>query len=195
MNTNHVFESDKDVEDAKAEAAAAKAEAAAAKAETEALKAEKSKSDEELKKLKGKDMNFRRLESMTQDERDALTEKELELQKRSEALEDRQRNFEESNKNDWRNSAIERASRGDKEKAKAIIAALADVAGEDTDRTSIESRIAKAAKLAREDVSIDHVGNAFSFGGAPHEKQAAKTFDQTDAGADLAKRLGMNFGK
>ena|ERR1035437_440277 len=186
---------DTEIKAAKAEAEAARAEAATSKAEAESLRAEKTKLDDEYKKLKGKDMNFRRLESMTQEEKDALTEKELELQKRQETLEDEVSSHRKSVRDDWRTSAIERASQGDAEKAKAITAALDDVAGEDKDRASIEARVAKAVKLARKDDAIDHLGSAFSFNAPPPEKGEAKGYGESEEGQSLAKRLGMGFVK
>lgn len=182
-------------EKAAKEVADAKAEAATAKAEADALKVEKEKLESEYKKLKGKDMNFRRLEQMTQEERDALTDKETELQKRQEALEDQQQSHIKALHDDWRSAAIEKASRGDAEKAKAIQAALDDLKGEETDRASIESRVAKAAKLARKDDPTDRVGSVFSFNGYSPEKPKEKSFADTDEGTELARRMGLSYVK
>jgi hypothetical protein len=133
---------------------------------------------------------------MTQEEKDALTEKELELQKRAEVLEDRQTQHDKAIKDDWRNSAIERYSKGDSDKAKKIVEALKDLSGDEHDRSSIEAKVAKAAKLSREDKEFDHVGSAFgNFNGAPPEPPAEKGFGETEEGAALANKLGFRFAK
>jgi hypothetical protein len=181
---------------AKAEAEAAKAEATAAKAEAEAIKADKERLEQENLKLKNKDTNFKRLRDMTEAERDLLTEQEIALKKKSEELDDRLAGHEKSVRDDWQNNAIERYARGDEAKAKKIKEALSELSGEATDRPSIEARVAKAAKLAREDAEIDHVGMAFSgFNGAPPEKSEDKSFAETEAGQSLASKLGLRISK
>ena len=167
----------------------------------EAEKAERSKVAEELeatrmelKKLQSKDMNFRRLEQMTQEEKDQLTEQELILRKKQEDLDDQLKAHSKAVKDDWRNAAIERYSRGDADKAKEIALALKDLSGEETDRISVEARVAKAAKLARKD-NDDHVAKAFSFGGGSPEPEPKKNFADTPEGQSLAARLGMSISK
>ena len=99
-------------------------------------------------------------------------------------------------KDDWRTSAIERHAKGDAEKAKRIAEAMKELSGAETDRPAIEAKVAKAAKLAREDVEIDRVATAFGgFSGAAPEKPAEKGFGETEDGLSLASRLGLNIAK
>ena len=176
------------------EAETAKADAVKAKAETEQIKVEKEKVDNELKGLRSKEYNFKKLRDMTEAEKEKLTDKELELQKRQEALEDQQAQHSKAIKDDWRNSAIDRYSRGDKDKAEKIREALKDLAGEETDRLSIETRVSKAARLIKEDKEIDHVGTAFnSMSGEPPEKPEEKDFADTEEGQAKARSMGFRF--
>jgi chromosome segregation ATPase len=188
-------QNDEALKAAQAEAAQAKAEAEARKTELESIRAEKDKSDAELAKLRNKDMNFKRLREMTDEEKDKLTEQEMSLKRKEEELDDRLSSHEKAVRNDWRSAAIEKASHGDPDKAKAIEEALKDVTGEDTDRSAIESRVAKAARLARKDNEVDHVGSAMSFSGSAPERQKEKDFADTPEGSDFARRSGFRFAQ
>jgi hypothetical protein len=187
--------SERTKEEIDAALAAKDTEIATAKAQAEAVAAEREALALENAKLKAKELNFgklrKKVDEMTEDERNALTEKELELQKRAEELEASQTTFQKTVKDEWRSNAIQRLSGGDAAKAKEIEAAMAEVVGSDSDRASVEAHVLKAAKLARKDAAPDPLLSAFGgFSGTAPEKADAKP-ERTVQGAALAKMMGL----
>lgn len=168
-------------------------EAKALKEELEAKAQELKEKSERLQGLESKDMNFRRLEQMTEAEKSKLTEKETELMKRQEALEDQQRSFENKQIESIKEYAIKNLVGEDAELREKILEKYKSIAGEAKTPEEISERVADAFAMARrKNESINPLAAVMGVpGSAP--KQKSGNFADTDAGKALAKELGMSF--
>ena len=76
--------------------------------EAKALQDQLAESQARITKLENKDYNFRRLEEMTEAEKEKLTTQEIILQKKAEELDATQKNFTQQMRTDLKNDAFDK---------------------------------------------------------------------------------------
>lgn len=84
------------------------------------VQAELEEAKVQLAKLENKDLNFRRLESLTEAEKAKLSATELELKKKAEELEDKQKTFTEKFVGDIKGDELRRLTGSDEELKKKV---------------------------------------------------------------------------
>lgn len=166
---------------------------------------------DELIKQKTEDVvgarkKFKRLEEMSEEEKEAMTEKELELQERQEALDARQAASEKAMKETQqrevdarRANAIKRIA-GDDEELQAKIEAnygrITDASKAQTEE-EIRSIAQDAYNMLGTPASSNPVEGAFGDGGYGDAGDVVKKqdFSETPKGKSLADSLGLNQTK
>lgn len=145
--------------------------------------------------LESKDMNFRRLEQMTETEKGKLSDKEKELMQRQEALEDQQKSFENKQTESYREYAFRTIVGTDKDLREAVEEKYKIIAGDAKTPEEIAERVQDALAMARrKHESINPIASIMGAGGTgPVRKDT--NFADTARGKDLAAALGMNISK
>jgi len=154
----------------------------------------------EAAKEQGK--NFKHLRDYSKEEKDLLTEKELELLQRSDKLEedrakdsqDRQ-TFEKTQKDERVNNLVNRLSRGDKEIADKIRVNLSRISGFDGAAVTEEALrpfVQDAFNmLGPVTPKVDPLMEAHQQGGATGEYKPDGSFAETADGKETANALGL----
>lgn len=184
--------------------------------EKQVAEAEKSKADYEktiaekdaLIKQKTEDVvgarkKFKKLEEMSEEEKEAMTEKEIELQQRQEELDARQAKAEEAQKetlqkeiNARRANAIKAYAGEDEELAQKIEANFGRISDSKGAQTEDEIRavVQDAYNMLGTPAPSDAVSGAFTQGGDGRAGDTSNKgdFSETPKGKDLAGSLGLN---
>lgn len=184
--------------DPNAGAAAAAAAAGAGTTPTlEELQAQIATKDAELaaaqEKIKGyadKDFNFKRLREMTEQEKSALSAREMEIVTRQEKLEDEQKSWREAQELAHKNDAMSLLAGGDEELRRKLEFHYNRIADPATTRDQIFSKMSEAAKLAGQNVQSDPFSRAASFSGGMQPPNQTKGLSAEQS--DLAARLGIS---
>lgn len=150
---------------------------------------------------------FKKLEDLTEEERDAMTEKEIELQERQEALDARQAKSEEAQKetlqkeiNARKAQAIKKFAGNNEELAAKIEANFGRIS--DASKAQTAEEIGLIAQDAYNMLGIPSSGNPVEgamgdggFGDAGGEGADKTDFSDTEKGKNLAGHLGLNQAK
>lgn len=166
--------------------------------EKEALAQEAASVKERLSKLEAKDMNFRRLEQMTEDEKAKLSAQEMEIIKRQEALESEQRDFRNRQIDSYKNAAISALPIGDDAEMREKITKNYDrIKDEAVTPEEIARKMYEAYSMT---IGTQNIANplnvAMGFsGGQPPKSTSSKGFADSDEGKALAASLGMSIAK
>lgn len=141
----------------------------------------------ELEKLKGKDISFSKLKSDTEAEKAALAAEKEELAKKVTKLEGDLTSLTAAQRTDWKSSMLGGL---DEAKRKEVEAEYAVLNMPEGSREEINTRMAKAMKLA----GIERRGDlsSIAFASGSDTKPATKSFMDTDKGKELYKSV---FGK
>jgi hypothetical protein len=130
---------------------------------------------DKLSKLENKDLNFRKLESMTEDEKNKLTAVELSLKQQAEDLDTKQKTFEIGFVSDIKNDLLESISNGDEELKKKIELNYARLKGADEvkTRSEISELMRDAYKLSVQHPSSNSLNRAVNFTGQSPAKSSS----------------------
>lgn len=176
------------------EARAAVEAAQKAEAKAKELETQLSQTREQLGKLQNKDLNFRRLEQMTEAEKEKLTATEKQLMQQAEQLEAKTKELEGNTLAFHRRNAISLAARGNEDVAKELETAWNDISGEPKTEQEFLEKAAKVYRLVKGTTpQFSAVTSAFAqVGSAPPSDQGTKKgYGDTEEGKNLANRLGM----
>lgn len=157
--------------------------------------------EQKSKDVIGARRKYKKLSDMSDEERDSLTEKELELQKRQEEQEERQQDFEkrqqaltEKEVTARKNNAILKFAGEDKELAEKIFANYDRI--KDAETASTNEEVAKIASEAFNMLGTpkgDGVESVINSGGNGKSGEGDKTdFSETSEGKEIAGALGLN---
>ena len=106
--------------------------------ESSALNTSLEENKEKLTKLENKDFNFRKLESMTEEEKNKLTAVELSLKKQQEELEEKQKSFETGFVTDVKKDLLDSLVGDDEELRKKVELNYARIKDSETAKTREE---------------------------------------------------------
>lgn len=146
--------------------------------------------------------NFKLLRDMTKEEKDLLSEREVELLQRQEALEEARKTdvearekFQKDQKESIVNNLVTRLSRGDKEIADKIRVNLSKINGFDAAAIT-EEAIKPFAQdafnmLGPVTPKVDPLMEAHLAGGGTAEYKPSDNYAETKEGQDVAKGLGL----
>lgn len=147
-----------------------------------------------LSKLENKDMNFKKLRELSDDERKQLSAKEIELMKRQESLEEATKGFVSTQVNSYKDDALATLAGDNEELRKKTLGHYDRIKDEATSREDIRRKMRDAFTLAKQEVvsGIDPFATAMGYTGgqAPNAKpnQGEYSADQKD----LASKLGLS---
>lgn len=158
--------------------------------EAKALQDQLNETTEKLKKLENKDFNFRRLESMTEEEKAKLTDIELGLKKKQEELENQQKEMESTFVGDVKWDLINSLVGDDEELRKKVELNYSRI--KDSDKAKSRAEI----KAILDDAYVMSVGikgknpitSAVNASGAP----SVKSEKLSDDVVGLGKKLGLS---
>lgn len=151
---------------------------------------------ERLSKLETKDFNFRKLESMTQEEIAKLSTREIEVQKQIEEIAKQQQDFSQKQIDFTKKKALSLVAGHDEELQAKVLTNYDRIKDEATTEEEIARKMFEAYTLATgSSPSVNPIAQAMTFtGGTPPPNKSAD-FSQTDRGKDLASSLGMSIAK
>lgn len=159
--------------------------------EATALQSQIEETKEKLTKLENKDFNFRRLEQMTEEEKDKLSAAELSLKQQQEALEAEQKSFKESFVGDIKKDTLEKFVGEDEELLKKVEFHMARFPESKTaqSRSEIEGLVKDAMLLATGGRSSNPLNAAMNASGsAPARVQKEKLSDEA---MNMASKFGL----
>lgn len=164
--------------------------AAAAKA---AAEAELAKAKELLAKKDDKEMNWKRLNTMTEEEMKKLSTKEVELMKRQEEIEERQRTMDQRQRDTYKANALARFGVYDEETRTKVLANYDRIKDEDATEEQIVSKMRDAITIATgtsPSMRVNPMFVATAPLGMPHAAQPPGKI--TGEVADLAAKMGIS---
>lgn len=163
---------------------------AAAKA---AAEAELAKAKELLAKKEDKEMNWKRLNTMTEEEMKKLSTKEVEIMKRQEELEERQRTMDQRQRDTYKANALARFGVYDEETRTKVLANYDRIKDEDATEEQIAAKMRDAITIATGTSPSSRINPMFA-GNAPlgmaHAPQPPGKI--TGEVADLASKMGIS---
>lgn len=170
--------------------------------EVAALKEEKEKAlqekEAELEKLRNKDLNFKKLREMTEEEKAKLSATELALKAEQDRFREEQQSFYSGFVSDIKDDLLETIAGDDEDLRKSILANYDRIKDSDTARSrkEISAIMHEAAKLAgvTSGSKVSPLVRAANYSGRPI-KAPEKSFSETEEGRSLAKELGLGFIK
>lgn len=157
--------------------------------EIKSLQEKLEETNQKLSKLENKDFNFRKLEEMTEAEKEKLSSAELALKKQQEELEEKQRSFETSFITDVKNDLLSSMAGDDEELKKTIEAnynRLSDFASAKS-REQIKSLLNDAYVMSVGARFVNPVLNANNVSG----NSSVKTAKSSEGIVDIGKKLGL----
>lgn len=158
--------------------------------EVKSLQQQLEETNEKLSKLENKDFNFRRLEEMTEAEKEKLSAAELALKKQQEELEEKQRSFETTFVTDIKNDLLNDMAGDDEELRKKIEAnynRLSDSANAKS-RDQIRALLNDAYAMSAGKVFVNPVLNANNTSGSSPIKGSKPSGNVLEVG----KMLGLS---
>lgn len=164
--------------------------AAAAKA---AAESELAKAKEQLAKKDDKEMNWKRLNSMTEDEMKKLSTKEVELMKRQEEIEERQRTLDQRQRDTYKSNALARFGVYDEEVRTKVLANYDRIKDEDATEEQIAAKMRDAITIATGTSPSSRMNPMFA-GNAPLGVSHSPVPPGKITGdvADLAAKMGIS---
>lgn len=171
-------------------------EAQALRTEKEAHATELAAAKQRLVGLENKDYNFRKLESMTQEEINKLSATELEIKKDQEKLRADQEAFSQKQIESAKRSALNMVAAGDDELQAKILANYDRIKDEATTEEEIRNKMYEAYTLTTAIGPAENpLAQAMTFTGGKPPVNKTESFAETERGKDLAASLGMNIAK
>lgn len=167
----------------------------AIKDEKDALASEAAAIKERLSKLEAKDMNFRKLEQMTEEEKAKLSDKEKELMLRQEALETQQKEFTSKQIESSKNHVLTMLVGDDEETRAKVLKNYDRIKDEATSLEEISIKMNEAYSMT---IGTQNIANplsvAMGFNGGQAPKKESTRFADTERGKAIAKELGLPSG-
>ncbi len=150
--------------------------------------------------------NFKKLRDMSDAEKELYTEKELELMKRNEAIEEQQvlfkkeqDEFKQKQKDAIIENLVTKYAKGDKELASQIKINLGKLNPELINPAITEAELTPHVESAFNMLGIkqspDALREANNYSGGVVEVKSENDFSNTQAGKELAGSMGLNIGK
>lgn len=165
---------------------------AAAEAKTK-IEEELNHAKEQLAKQENKDMNWKRLNNMAEEEVKKLSSREMELIKRQEALEDRQKTWQEQQLMSHKNNALSRFGVYDDEVKAKVLANYDRIKDDATTEEQVLSKMRDAVTIATGSSPNVRMNPLFagsaSLGMAPSARGSSPVSGDV---AELAKKLGLS---
>lgn len=156
---------------------------------------EASEIKERLVKLEAKDMNFRRLEQMTEEEKAKLSVEQLEVRKQMEALADKQKEFSTKQIDSYKGNAIAALAGEDAETRDKVLKNYDRIKDDAVTPEEINRKMMEAYAMT---VGTQTIANplsvAMGFAGGQGPKKENKSFSDSAEGISFAKSLGMKIG-
>lgn len=157
------------------------------------LEQELSSTKEQLAKSANKDMNWKRLNNMTEEETKKLSIREMELIKRQEELEDQQKSWQQQQMDSHKTNALAAFGIHDDEVRQKVLANYERIKDEAVTPEQIQSKMRDAVTIATgaaPSVRINPVFAGNSPMGMPH--QAQRSGQVSGDLKDLASKLGLS---
>jgi len=157
------------------------------------LEQELSSTKEQLAKSANKDMNWKRLNNMTEAETQKLTIREMELIKRQEELEDQQKSWQQQQMDSHKTNALASFGIHDDEVRQKVLANYERIKDEAVTPEQIQSKMRDAVTIATgaaPSVRINPVFAGNSPMGMPH--QAQRSSQVSGDFKDLASKFGLS---
>ena len=165
------------------------------KVDVEALQKALEEKEAELNKLRQKDYNFKRLRDMTEEEKQKLSQAEIELKKNQEELEERMQTFTESAKKEKVDIALGRFAAGDKDLGDKIMHHFNRLKDEGDSQEAITRRMEDAYMLAT-GLNKGAVNPIHQSSGAPSgyrmQQRSGGDSELTEGQKELARKLGID---
>ena len=165
------------------------------KVDVEALQKALEEKEAELNKLRQKDYNFKRLRDMTEEEKQKLSQAEIELKMNQEELEERMQTFTESAKKEKVDIALGRFAAGDKDLGDKIMHHFNRLKDEGDSQEAITRRMEDAYMLAT-GLNKGAVNPIHQSSGAPSgyrmQQRSGGDSELTEGQKELARKLGID---
>lgn len=146
--------------------------------------------NEELSKLKEKDLNFSNLRSQKEDAEKRIDALKEEMEKR---IETTKKEMQESNLKEHYTSMLDALTGGDEELKKKVEHHYSRLSDPSTDKATVEKKLKDAWALSQ-DRPVDRVGNAFASMGSAPIKPSASNKSWSEDEKELAQKLASAGG-
>jgi predicted nuclease with TOPRIM domain len=158
--------------------------------EIKSLQEKLDETNEKLAKLENKDFNFRKLEEMTEAEKEKLSAAELALKKQQEELEEKQKSFETSFITDIKNDLLNSMAGEDEDLKKTIEANYNRLSDSATARSreQIKTLLNDAYVMSVGTKFVNPVLNANNISG----NSSVKSSKTSDSVLEIGKKLGLS---
>lgn len=177
------------------------------KEEAEKIRLELEDAKKRLAGLENKDFNFKNLRTkklaeLAEEERAALTTREIELMQRQEAVEEQTRKVSEEQEKftkrmqeEYRDDAIAAIIGDDDEGRKRVLLQYDRLRDEAETKEDIRKKVRDAVRLSRDEESTNPLFRHAPNLGSESPRARARGFAETERGRSLAKSLGMSIAE
>ena len=162
--------------------------------EAKALQDQLAESQARITKLENKDYNFRRLEEMTEAEKEKLTTQEIILQKKAEELDATQKNFTQQMRTDLKNDAFDKYVGDDEDLKKKVefnLSRFKDFEEAKT-RDQIETLVKESVLLSTGGRRTNPLSAAMSTSGSVPFTPSTSSSKVSDDVLEVARMMGIS---